>query len=124
MANVVQPSALEYFAAAWLTDTIKVALISAGYTYSPSHTVISDVPGGDIVATSGALAGKTATNGVLDADDITISSLTGSVVTQMWVYDFTNNKLLVYINQAAGLPITPSGADEIIEWNPAGIAQI
>ena len=103
----------------WLSDNIKLVLLSAAYVYSPSHANLSDIAAG-IVATSGNLASKTNTGGLLDAANITFAGLTGAVATQAWLYKDTGtagtSTLLIYINQGVGLPLTPTGADEIVEW--------
>lgn len=128
MANLIQPSAFTYYAATWLTDNIKLVLLKAGYVYSASHANLSDVPGGDVVATSGNLSSKTNVGGLLRAANLPFSALAGSQITQAWLYKDTGtpstSTLLIYIDQGIGLPITPTGADELVEWNAAGIAQL
>lgn len=128
MPNVLSNAFKQYLAAAWLTDNIKLVLIDAGYTYSSAHANLSDVPSGDRVATSGNLTGKGNTNGLLTADNVVFSALTGNAVTQMWLYKDTGvaatSTLEIYINQAVNLPFTPDGTDRTIEWPLPGIAQL
>ena len=127
MANMIQPSALTYYAASWLSDNIKLVLLSAAYVYSASHANLSDIASG-VVATSGNLASKSNTAGLLKAANVTFSALTGAAITQAWLYKDTGtagtSTLLIYINQGVGLPLTPTGADEIVEWSAQGIAQL
>lgn len=127
MANLIQPSALTYYAASWLADNIKLALLSAAYTYSAAHANLSDISAGT-VATSTNLASKTNAGGLLSAANVTFAALTGAVVTQAWIYKDTGtpstSTLLIYINQGIGLPLTPTGVDELVEWPLPGIAQL
>jgi hypothetical protein len=127
VANLLSAGFKQYLAAVWLTDTIKVVLIDAGYVYSSAHANLSDVPGGNRVATA-TLTGKGNTGGVLSAANTPFPALTGNTVTQMWIYKDTGvagtSTLEIYINMAVNLPLTPTGADEEIDWNAAGIAAL
>ncbi|MBQ1064478.1 hypothetical protein [Micromonospora sp. C41] len=83
MANGYFTPAVEGFIAGEIdldTAVIKVALVR-GYTFSASHKFVSDVTtaGGTINGTSAALANKTVSGGVFDADDTTISAPVGVV---------------------------------------------
>ncbi len=115
-----------YLAAVFTSDNMKVVLLSASYVYSTAHANLSDLTG--IVATSGNLSGKSATGGLLKANNVTFSALTGAAVTQAWLYHDTGTSststLAVYIDQAIGLTLTPNGTDVVLEWNPLGIAQL
>ena len=78
MANGLYDKARQRFlegSIAWLTDNIKLILIDAdNYTVNLStHQYLSDIPNLARVATSGNFAGKTSTNGVADADDVTLT---------------------------------------------------
>lgn len=81
----------------------------------------NDITGAAIVFTSGNLANKTKTNGVADADDITISTVTGDQFESLVVYQDTGtsatSRLFVYIDSATGLPCTPGGGDITIRWD-------
>lgn len=127
MANLIQPYAKQSFDfSSWPGASIKVALLSAGYTYSAAHHNLSDI--GSIVATSGNLSSLANVLGALDAADYTFTALTGAVVTQCWLYLDTGtpstSTLLIYINQGIGLPYTPNGTDLQIEWMPQGIGSL
>lgn len=124
MANALYPKAKEAFGSAginWPTDTIKVAFIDTGtYTYSAAHQYFSSVTG--VVGTPQTLAGKTCTNGVFDANDVTHASLSGVSAEALIVYKDTGNAatspLIAYIDTvASGLPFTPSGGDQQIVWD-------
>ena len=60
------------------SGNIKAVLVDlADYTYSDAHEFLSDVAVAGRVATSGNLASKTFTNGVLDTADFTFTAATG-----------------------------------------------
>lgn len=127
MANLLSAGFKQYLAAVWLTDNIKVVLLSSAYVYSSAHVYLSDIAAGT-VATSGNLASKTIVGGLLDAADVLFAALTGAAVTQMWIYKDTGvagtSTLEIYINQGVNLPFTPDGTDRTIEWPAPGIAQL
>jgi hypothetical protein len=101
---------------------VKCALIDTGaYTFSQTHDFLNDVAGGSIIATSGNLANKTLTDGIFDADDITISAVTGTSIEAIILYEDTGTSstshLVAYIDTGTGLPFTPSGGDVILSWS-------
>lgn len=78
MANLVFNPAYEGFAKGevqWITPTIKVALVRS-YAFNAAHKFVSEITGagGVLHATSAALASKDATNGILDAADVTFTT--------------------------------------------------
>lgn len=122
MANALYDKGREKFlkgTVSWTSDTIKICLVR-GYTANTStHEFLSDITGGGggtIVATSAALANKTATSGVADADDFTFSSVTaGTSCAHLVIYKDTGtagtSDLIGVIDTATGLPVTPNGGD-------------
>ena len=110
----------------WLVDNIKVLLVDAAdYTVNlATHDFKDDVTSGGIVATSGNLAGKTATAGVADANDITFTAVTGDPSEALVVYKDTGtastSALICYIDSATGLPVTPNGGDITVTWDNGG----
>ena len=125
MANALYDKGRQAFlegGVAWLTDNIKVILVSSGYTVNlGTHQFLSDVPGAAIVATSANMAGKTSTSGVANATNQNFPTVTGSTVTAAVIYKDTGNintsPLIAYIDTATGLPVTPSGGDILIQWD-------
>lgn len=116
------PSGKEGFArglVAWDTDDIRLVLLTAGYTHSTAHDFLDDVAAGFRVATSTALAGKTATAGILDATDYSFSALSGSVITQGYYFKYNATeslaRLLIYFHQGEGIPFTPNGDNMTFE---------
>lgn len=104
------------------TDNIKMVLCSASYTpNTATDQFLAIIPGGAIVATSGNFTTKTTTAGVFDADDITYTSVTGSAVTQMVIYQDTGSsatsRLIALIDTATGLPVTPNGGNIVVSWD-------
>lgn len=107
---------------AWLTDTIKVVLVDTGaYTFGAGHEFLSDVPSGARIATSAALAGKTTTSGVADANDSVWSAVSGVQSEAVVVYQDTGtpgtSALIAFIDSATGLPVTPNGGDITVTWD-------
>jgi hypothetical protein len=127
MANALYDSARESFLSGdldWLSDNIKVSLVE-GYTPDTStHDFLDDVTGagGTLVATSGNLTSKTATDGVADADDVTLSEVpAGDPCDHLVIYKDTGtpgtSNLIAVIDTATGLPLTPNGGDVTIAWD-------
>lgn len=125
MANAVYPKGLEGLldgSIDWDTHTIKAVLVTSGYTYNTAHDNLDDVTAGLRVATSGALAGKTATNGVANANALTLTAVSGSAVAAIILYkevagNESQSRLICYIDTASGLPVTPNGGDIVIQWD-------
>ncbi len=126
MANVLYDKGRQKFLEgdiAWLTDDIKVILIdSADYTeVVATHDFLDDIPSAARVAESGNFASKDSTDGVADAADITLSTVSGDPSEALVIYKDTgteaNSPLIAFIDTATGLPVTPSGGDIIIQWD-------
>jgi hypothetical protein len=105
----------------WDTDDIRVALLTNGYTPNlVTHQFVSDL-GANIVARSGALAGKTVALGVADADDVTFTGLTGSAVQYAAIFKHTGAdgtaRLIALLDTITGVPFTPSGSDWTLRWS-------
>lgn len=106
------------------SDDIRVYLVdSADYTVSLSgDQYLSSVAGAGRVASSGAMTTKTTTAGVFDADDVTLTSVTGDPSECLVLVDYTggadgSRRLIGYIDSATGLPVTPNGGDIAITWD-------
>jgi hypothetical protein len=107
----------------WDTHTIKAVLVDAAdYTIDlATHDNLDDIPSGARVATSGALASKTVTDGVADAADVTLTAVTGDPSELIIIYKDTGtestSRLIAAIDTATGLPVTPNGGDITIAWD-------
>lgn len=135
--NAAYPKGREGFAGgdvAWDTDTIKLVAVDSGYVYDAAHDFLADVGAAARVATSAAFSGKSITNGVLDADDVTLSALpTGDTITAIIVYQDTGNeatsRLLLHFDTKAdttAISVATNGGDVVVTWSNAAtkIAQI
>lgn len=128
MANFLYDKGREAFldgTVDWDTHDIKIILVR-GYTPNQStHDFRDDVTGGGggtIVATSGNLAGKTVTNGVADANDVTFTAVAaGAACNHIVGYKDTGaaatDRLIFCIDTATGLPVTPNGGDITVQWD-------
>lgn len=125
MANALYTLAYKAFlegSIAFLTDNIKINLVSSSYT--PNLTTdqfLAIIPGGAIIATSTNLASKTTTGGVANAANITFTSVTGSVGTYIAMYKDTGSTatspLILLIDTAINLPVDPNGGDIAVQWD-------
>jgi hypothetical protein len=126
MANSLYTKAKQALIAADIeldADTIKAVFVD-GADYTPNlatHQYLSDIPSAARVATSGALQNKTVTDGVFDADDITVAAVTGDQFEYIVLYKDTGvevtSRLILLIDTATGLPCTPNGSDITIQWS-------
>lgn len=109
---------------------VRVILVdSADYTYSAAHDMLDDVAAGARVSVSTALQNTSVTNGLFDADDITLSSVTGDQAEALIIYIHTGtestSRLVAFIDTGVtGLPVTPNGGDINLAWNASGIFQL
>ena len=107
----------------WDTDDIRCILVDvADYTVNlATHDNLNDIPAAARVAVSVALTGKTITDGVADAADVTFPSVTGDPCEALVIYQHTGNeatsRLIAYIDTATGLPVSPNGNDVIVRWD-------
>jgi hypothetical protein len=106
-----------------VADTLKI-LFYAG-SYNSAHEFISDLTGASIIARSGALAGKTTTNGVFDGNDITVVGVTGSAFTHVLLDKDTGadatSPLVANFDVTS---FTPGGGDVNVVWSASGLFSI
>lgn len=105
--------------------TVKVALVTSGYTYSATDQFYSSISA-SVVGTPQTIGTKTFTNGVFDGADVTFSAVTGSQVTRLVIYIDTGSAatspLVAYLDTGViNLPVTPNGGDIAITWDASGI---
>lgn len=99
------------------TDTIKVALVTAAYTFAATDQFLSSgagTVGNSRVGTDQTLGTKTITDGIFDAADPSFTAVTGAAVVAYVLYKDTGvaatSPLIGYFDTAAsGLPVTPNG---------------
>jgi len=130
MANALYPkwkeALLQFTANNNLSSgTVKVALVTSGYTYSSSDQFYSSVSA-SAVGTPQTIGSKTFTLGVFDGADVTFTAVTGSQAVSLVLYIDTGasatSPLVAFINTSVtNLPVTPNGGDITITWNASGI---
>src|SRR5690606_31162570 len=105
-----------------IDDTIKVTPVdTADYTVNLStHDFIDHVPSGASVATA-TLGTKSVTGGAFDAADVTFSAVTGDPSEALVIWKATTTEstspLIMYIDTATGLGVTPNGGDITVTWD-------
>jgi hypothetical protein len=104
----------------WPADTIKVALLGAGYTANMATDQFLSTTGisGATVATL-TLANKTNVAGVCDADDLLSGNLaTGSTITQLIIYKDTGTAATSPLIAREDLNSTPTNGGTVsIAWD-------
>lgn len=82
---------------------------------------LADRAVGSRVATSGNFSTKTKTAGVADADDVTVSTVTGDQFESIDIFKDTGvegtSLLICNIDSATGLPLTPNGGNITVQWD-------
>jgi len=110
------------------TDTIKVALVTSGYTPSTAHDEWADVSANEVSNGSGYTTGgktlttPTATNSTVDYDDVTWTSLTKTfryaVIYKSGSGGGLTNPLIAYILlDTTPADIVSSGSNYTIQWH-------
>lgn len=127
MANALFDSARQAFlegGIAILTVDIKLVFVDHGVDTPVPATdnFLDDIGAGARIATSGNFASKTSTAGVFDADDVTVSSVSGAQFESVVIYNDTpaaesGKHLIAYIDTATGLPFTPTGNNITVAWD-------
>lgn len=103
-------------------DNLKTVLLDeADYTINlTTDNDLADIPSAARVATSSNMT-TTVTNGVFDAQDITYSSVSGDQSESLTIYKDSGVEstsfLLINIDAATGLPVTPNSGDITVTWD-------
>ena len=125
MANSLYTKAKQHLIDATIdldSNDIRAILVD-GADYTPvlaTHETLADIPAAARVAVSGALAGKTVTDGVFDADDKVVAAVTGDQFEYIVLYQHTGAEsalLIALLDTVTGLPCTPNGSDITIQWS-------
>lgn len=125
MANALYPLGLQALLKGDLDldNPVRVIMVDLGaYTYNATHDFLDDVPAGARIAVSADLTTKTFTNGVFDADDPTINTVTGTSVEALILYQHTGveatSHLVAYWDTGVtGFPFNPNGSNVLIAWS-------
>lgn len=129
MANAFYALGLDAFLAGAIdigSDTIKVSLVSNGYSPALStdqfYNVIS---GGNIVSAGVALSSKTTSGGTFSAGNTVWTSVTGSTVVYVPVYKDTGttstSPLIALFDSGTGIPLSPTGGDVTAAWSSGNL---
>jgi hypothetical protein len=109
-----------------VTGPVKVVLVADGYTYSTAHEFLSDIPGGDQAAISGALAGCAVSDlGAFTSSNGYFTSVTSTEDKALVLIVDTGvpatSRLIAYLDTSVtGLPVTPAGSGYNIIADPTG----
>jgi hypothetical protein len=55
--------------------------------------------------------------GVADANDLTISGVAGTTVTQYVIFHDTSKKLIAHFDTSTNLPVVPNGGNITLQWS-------
>lgn len=107
----------------WDADNIK--LVGVDHTDdTPVPTTdedLADILAAGRVMTSANFSGKTTTDGVADADDVTVSTVSGDGIDSINIYFDSGTEatslLIAFIDTATGLPVVPNGGDITVQWD-------
>ena len=106
-------------------DSIKLALVTSGYAVNiSSDEYYSDISS-YVAATSSILSGRSTTDGIFDAENITIEDYGTSGFDYLVIFKDTGNsatsRLIAYIDTADGLPVSSSSStiSITINWSNA-----
>lgn len=106
----------------WATDDIRAMLVLSTYSFNAAHQYVADLGAVDNGRT-GSLSGKTTTDGIADAADISITATAGSASKAIVLFKHTGSNatatLIAYIDTVtSGLPCTPAPGGAVnIEWD-------
>ena len=108
----------------WTSHDIRMVLMDADdhTTNQATDDNLDDIASAARVAIMTAtMQHKTAAAGVADADDVTFDAVTGDVSEELVIFYHTGTEststLIVNIDTATGLPVTPNGGDITVQWD-------
>jgi len=126
MPNSWYDSGLEGFAAGnldWDADNFRLVGIDENDDTPDlvNDDNLDDIIAGARVGTSGNFTGKTTVDGYLDANDVTVTAVSGDQYESFSIYletgvESSSILLLNFDTAAAGLPMTPDGGNIIYTW--------
>lgn len=129
MANALYAKAKEAFLEGNIDltdDAIKICFVKSGYTVNlNSDQYLSSIPSSEVAATSSTLLNRTTTNGIFDAENVTVEDYGTSGFSYLIIFKDTGNTatspLIAYIDTADGLPVssTSSTISITINWSDA-----
>ena len=126
MANAFYPKFKEQMLQAGVnlsSGDVKLALLTSAYTYSSAHEFVSDLTNILTDGRSPALSSKTFTDGVFDAADVTLPSVTGSQTAAAIVFyidsgsDATSRLICFLDTNVTGFPFSTNGNDVTVTFD-------
>lgn len=104
------------------SDTIKVALVAAGYAANIGTDQFFSSVGANVVGTPQQINSPTITGGIFNGNGVTFTAVTGSQVTQLVIYKDTGTAgtsplICLDVTASSGLPVTPNGGNITITWD-------
>lgn len=104
-----------------LNADVRVMLVRSTYTYDAADEFVADLGAVDN-GRSGALGGKSITDGVFNANDTTLNAAAANASNALVLFIHTGNdataRLIAYIDDAVGLPFTPEASQACpIVWD-------
>jgi hypothetical protein len=118
LGNVTTTGKIDFVA-----DDIQVLFYSG--TFNAAHEFVASLTGASIIARSGNLSGKTTALGVFDANNITLTAVTGAAFTHVILYKTTGSdatSALIAIFDVT--TFTPNGGDVNVVFNASGLFSI
>lgn len=111
------------------TAVLKASLVR-GYTFTATHSFVSDVTGagGTLNGTTAALSSVTVSAGVLDAADTSLTATANPTNHGLLIYQSsavtggadvaaTSQRVICYLDTGTGLPIQPGSGTVTITWD-------
>lgn len=125
MANALYKKAKEAFLDGLIDmndDSIRVCLVKNTYIVNlNTHQFLSDISESNIAGTSFPLERTEVTDGIFDADNITIENVANTGFSYIILYKDTGtrstSRLIAYIDTADGIPVAPTVDSTIITIN-------
>ena len=115
----------------WTTTcSFKVLLVASPYTANiGTDQFVNDIASSNWVACSPGLSAFASACGIADADDLVFPTVSGSKITTAVLYHDANGNastsdLLVAIDTATGLPLTPNGGNITLTWDNTATVRI
>lgn len=105
-----------------MTGDVRAMLVRSTYTFDNTDTFVADLGAVDN-GRSAALANKTYTSGVFDADDTSLNAAAANPSNALVIFQHTGSdataRLIAYIDTpTSGLPFTPAASQNVpITWN-------
>jgi hypothetical protein len=110
------------------TATVRAVLIDSAVTAPTALLSTYSQISSAVVGTAQTLANKTfgtVATGVMDADNVTFPTVSGATCEYVALYIDTGNpatsEIIIFIDQATGLPATPNGQNISVTWSASGI---